>query len=387
MAYGTWPISGPNGVFIQRSYLNGKLTSTLQTSQGPQLWGTRTRTGLITSGYHLKKATGHLPENGFSYGETVTTASVGQRYTKQIPIKDVYETRAHGIFGGTSFSPPWNLTLLKANFRNVVHAKLAGKMKDSDVDVAVFLGELRETKAMFAGGLTNLLNASRLASSGASLASIGAALGVRLSPKTPANGWLLVQYGVLPLISDLQGAIKALEKGLVKLGYKLASARHVYTDTVTQTSGFWTKRWSLHLETSARVKYRVVNEYLATLNSLGLTNPFKLGWELLRLSFVVDWLFGVGAWLDQLDAFLGKQFDQGSTTEFVRVRCEAEWVQNSSAGYVVFWERRNQAYSSVTCTRTDMAGWPFAILPGIYNSERLGWFHTLTSLSLIIQRK
>lgn len=387
MAYGNWPFSGPNGTFTQKNYLNGKLTSTTQYGGGASYWGTKARGGLITPGFYLKRATGGLPENSFTFSETLTTACTGQRYTRHTTSGNVYETHAYGIFGGTTFSNPWNLPLLKANFANLVDAKLAGKVKESDVDVAVFLGEIREAKSMFLGAITNLASALRLASSGASLQQIGGVLGIRWSPKTPANGWLLVQYGFLPFIRDIEGALKALEKGLHKLGYKLARARHVYTDTITQVSGDWTKRWSLHLETSARVKYRVVNEYTSTLTSLGLTNPARLGWELMKLSFVIDWLIGVGAWLDQLDAFIGKEFDQGSRTWFVRIQCEAQWNKLSSPGYSTFWERRTQSYSLVTCERSDMSGWPFAFLPGVRDPSNLGWFHLLTSLSLLLQRK
>lgn len=388
MTYGSWPFTGPNGDYTSRSYLNGKLQGTTISARGASYWGTRARYGLTTPGFHLKRMTGKLPENDFNFTEETTTACVGQLYNKRRVYANVYEVRANGIFGGVSWGTiPWNLPLLKANFANLVDAKLAAKVKDSDVDVAVFLGEIRETKAMFAGSLQNILRAARAAASGASLATIGGLLGVRWSPKTPANGWLLVQYGILPLIRDIEGAVKALEKGLLKLGYKLARARHVYTDTVTQVSGDWTKSWSLHLETSARVKYRVVNEYVSTLASLGLTNPGVLGWELLRLSFVVDWLFGVGAWLNQLDAYVGKQFDQGSRTFFVRVKCEAWYRKNSQPGYDIYWERRDQSYHYVTCDRTDLADFPFAVLPGVKDPDSLNLFHLLTSLSLLIQRR
>lgn len=388
MSYGTWPMSGPNGTYTQKGYLNGQLTSTTVLNMGASCWGSKTRTGGVTPGFHLKRATGLLPENDFTYGETFTTAAVGYTYSKRVVLNNVYEQRAGGIYGGTTFSNPWtNLAVLKANFANVVDAKLMGKIKETEVDVAVFLGELRETKQMFAGSVKNLFNALNALTHGASLATVGAHLGVRLSPKTPANGWLLVQYGIMPFIRDIEGATKALEKGLLKLGYKLARARHVYTDTITQTANGWTKRWSLKLETSGRVKYRVVNEYIATLASLGLTNPLVLGWELTKLSFVVDWLVGIGAWLNQLDAFLGKEFDQGSRTWFVRIECEATWDKLSQPDYLVYLEQRKQSYSYVSVERHDMAGWPIALTPGIRDPSSLNVFHLLTSLALLVQQK
>jgi hypothetical protein len=52
---------------------------------------------------------------------------------------------------------------------------------------------------------------------------------------------------------------------------------------------------------------------------MGLTNPAHVAWDLVKASYIVDWLVPVGKYLSALDADIGFTYLGGSITEFQRV--------------------------------------------------------------------
>jgi hypothetical protein len=59
------------------------------------------------------------------------------------------------------------------------------------------------------------------------------------------------------------------------------------------------------------------NPQLATINSLGLTNPIAVAWELVPFSFAVDWFLPVGNTLSALTAGQGLTWLGGYITKRV----------------------------------------------------------------------
>jgi len=337
--------------------------------------------------------TGKLPENPFTYMEDITHKSKGSsvKIANQGKWNESKYT-VDGIFGTPVMSSPFLSSVIRFNQYNLAVADLRNKVKDSDFDAAVFAGEGRETFRMFEQFARSFNKAANAANAG-DLNGVLNALGLRRSRKVlelwAANVWLVFNYGIYPLISDIQSALKEIDKNITDDRYYLAKTRKNYLDhktiPVAMTGGVHEQDWDYKLETSARVKYRISDPSFATASRLGLTNPFPVIWELTKLSFVVDWGLKVGNWLSQFDALIGKEWETGSLTQFERIRCRGEWVRTSQAGYDFVRENVTYGWEFVSCERRTLTATSVPFLPGWkYNADSSN--HLLTAAALFRQR-
>jgi hypothetical protein len=266
------------------------------------------------------------------------------------------------------------------------------QIRDSDIDIGTFAGEFRETAEMFKTFSVALSRAARAARRG-NLLEVARALGLRpSSSKDFANGWLMINYGVRPFVSDLMGACTALQKGLLKERFVMVHASAVLDDSKVTSNGVINSAggrvqttWTNKIQVSGRLKFEITGSTGATLASLGLTNPLAVGWELTKLSFVFDWAIGIGSWLGQLDSSFGKHFTSGSITTFTKYRGDQVWERMyvNASGYGGS-SQANGVYEDVSVSRASLSTWPVNYLPA-FKDPRSN-MHIITSLSLLRQR-
>jgi hypothetical protein len=147
------------------------------------------------------------------------------------------------------------------------------------------------------------------------------------TPKGAASDFLAWKYGIKPLIGDLQGAAEHLAEyvlrsapfksnGHAKQSFTKESTTLYGTSSPFANSGAYEIR-----KATIRVKYgtsftipRLFKRQAAT---LGFTNPANIAWELLPLSFVVDWFLPIGNWLSSLAALDGLVVKESYKTIFI----------------------------------------------------------------------
>lgn len=134
-------------------------------------------------------------------------------------------------------------------------------------------------------------------------------------PQATAAAYLAAQYGFKPLLSD----IHAVMQGITSRGKRgwLFSA----TGQAVQQLSPYTAVNGAKPTTSVtgralklarcRCWFTVDQPAMMQLDALGLVNPLALGWELLTLSFVIDWFIPIGAFLKSLTALTGTTFVAG----------------------------------------------------------------------------
>lgn len=137
--------------------------------------------------------------------------------------------------------------------------------------------------------------------------------------KRVSDSWLQLQYGWLPLVSDVTSAAELLAQimdGGRDIRQTIKKSARDSTEIVSEGTLMWDStpnaylykyRETLSQQAVARTGYVVdiTNADLATLASTGLDNPMLVAWELVPYSFVVDWFYKVGDFLSALSAFRG----------------------------------------------------------------------------------
>jgi hypothetical protein len=203
---------------------------------------------------------------------------------------------------------------------NLAENRLSKKLNNRDIDLGVALGEARETAHFIQGAMLSAFVAAKHARRG-NLSGVLKALGLSANadpklqqfrdvPDKVAGAWLGYSYGVRPLLADVFGAVKALEKRhesptimtyrateLCELNFGLQTPS-ILTDGTTDPAYFMQVK-GFH-KASSKMTFSVDNPFLYKLSQLGLTNPLAVAWELVTLSFVVDWFIPIGAWINGL---------------------------------------------------------------------------------------
>lgn len=222
-----------------------------------------------------------------------------------------------------------------------LYGKLEEQYDKGDFNAAVFAGELGETADMLADRTKQLAKAILAARKGR-FAQAAAALGVGGSrkgspttghrhrddagpqhPQRVSQGWLELQYGWMPLMSDIYSLSKQIANAdkprkrriTARHGYKLEAhgshpARFDYTGGGTH---------------SMQIVAYVSEDIPSWPAALGLMDPEILAWELTPFSFVADWFLPIGNWL-QARAFRSRAKGVFVTTEVIKAttRCSVK---------------------------------------------------------------
>jgi len=190
--------------------------------------------------------------------------------------------------------------------------RLRHKIKSQNVNLAQSLAEYRQTSKMFSNLAIDVTTTFRSLRSGRALQEF---VKILRDPKTRpdkriANRWLEYQYGVRPLMQDVYGSAEALATKIRTGMYLHANTRVEESfESASQLAGGFNQKVFLRRKYTwvgiARARYRISDPTIKQLAQLGISNPLLLAWELIPYSFVIDWLFPVGKWLESLDALNG----------------------------------------------------------------------------------
>lgn len=133
--------------------------------------------------------------------------------------------------------------------------------------------------------------------------------------RSPTSMWLEYWYAFMPLVYDVYGAFELAKEGLRPQDqvFKVErTVRQAFNPRILVTNPTNWHSFSGKSEYSAKVTLfgRVTSQFQA-FNSLGLTNPWTVAWELTPFSFVIDWLVPIGTWIASITATSGVAFVDG----------------------------------------------------------------------------
>lgn len=218
-----------------------------------------------------------------------------------------------------------------SSYVNNLVIELRNKIRDGeDFNLAVTFAERRETIGMITDAAKKLNKAADQVSKNKHAAACRT-LGVPFrSPyvkrgkssirQSASDYWLAIQYGWIPTISDMAGAMIAADKIRHREPTYICTVRDGFeTSRVNKHSEVWipfngpyhiwpmnfTVTNDLHVKLRLEAWFKITNPILKTADQLGLLNPGLVAWERVPFSFVVDWFIPIGDWIAQVPPLHG----------------------------------------------------------------------------------
>lgn len=206
-------------------------------------------------------------------------------------------------------------------------SKLSEKIKGHDFNLAVNAAQIGQVTDMVVDTLRTFRNTMKYIRRG-DIANAARQLGTgprrnRFRSKSISGRWLELQYGWLPLCSDVFEASKAIEAAnSVRTKRFRASIRRGADFNASQGpgtySGIGRNQGILSYTTE-------LLEIPSAARNLGLLDPATVAWEVIPFSFVVDWFIPIGTYIENL-SYIPFLSGRSMTTKFAKFSASAKNV-------------------------------------------------------------
>jgi hypothetical protein len=286
-----------------------------------------------------------------------------------------YSGGVHNCFG----YPSSQAAEISQNEINQLVSRLASKVNGGSFNLGASLGEFGESLETIATGAKRIYLAYK---SVRKMDIRGLRNALAYSPKGrsnasgPAELWLEYKYGWLPILQDVHDAAQLLAGQIYQPQVRKFTVRK-RKEGPLMASG-------ITLDGFGYNSYQIValvSEPPSAAAALGLTNPLSIAWELLPLSFVLDWVLPIG---DYLEARGAASSLRGT---FVVTTVKATLCRGASSGssYTIWSGGESFRYTSIIMKRTvstslsSQVGLPELIPFG----KAASWQRAVSALSLI----
>jgi len=261
----------------------------------------------------------HHSPNAYSFRKEVCEFPTGEQrlVTKYTSPPSVHTSTISGpVSPGTTWVAWTWLTPANDGAYNKALGKLVDKLRDSELNISTSIGEGRETLSMLTGiaqgasrALSMLRRAKRSAAGRRELSKLLRSFGrdfLSNPLQQTGSAWLAWSVGVSPLLTDIANwRDHVLSDRNPMLRFRLDSRASAYQKDfeVLSVNGH---DWRIEMEHEHRVEFGAEFE-VTDLHQFenwraGLTIRPTLVWELTTLSFVVDYFYNIGQFLELYEA-------------------------------------------------------------------------------------
>lgn len=209
-------------------------------------------------------------------------------------------------FQGSSGIPSWS----RATY-NQAYARFRGKVVGSTAELGTTFAEWRESLDLITSSAIKAYNAYKAIRKG-KLRKALQELGVSKSNRrrrrrtqgadAASSLYLDYAFGVAPTIQDMYSAMEVLSQPL-PYGKKSAGASCTRNWNTTTASNKRVYHSKIRHRVGADILLTNPNAFL--MNQLGILNPASIAWELVPFSFMVDWFYNVGNYLNSFSDWAG----------------------------------------------------------------------------------
>lgn len=226
------------------------------------------------------------------------------------------------------------------NLIESVRLRHLAKVKDAKVNLAQMIGERGQTIKLVSDLLQRILRAVIKLRRGNALQDVARSIIKTGTTKELASDFLAVQYGIRPLINDVQGIVDEFTKGTDlrrKLVTKAVEELDRVVDTGTHRDPIYT-HWKTtvrgQLTVKATSQVEIVSPGTQKLVALGTLDMQTLIWELTPWSFAIDWVLPIGKALSAVDSNVGVKYVDSHLTIFLKQVAEVavDYNGTNSAG-------------------------------------------------------
>lgn len=381
------PVNSGTSSRVGRHYAKSLNAPVVVTTVNPASSSSWVRASTLTPNYRKltlrRKPSGiDLPMNPFEYTKVSSVGRQGLRYSKRVRKSDGVLISLNEDWGDFGFngglvsedSAVW--ATLEADMTR----RMLNDLKDQSTNLGVAIGEGKQTANLYLDAAKRIASAGRSLRQGNLAGAASAFAGISVSkrqdtnylnewkkkgPLALANGWLQLQYGWKPHLSDIYGSLEFLANKLHRMPrYRVSKggSKTVTTTSVAPPGGIG---FGDLTTVSNQYDVKIIIYYSGSENhdpsSLGLTNPLMIAWELVPWSFVVDWMLPIGNYLNNLDATYGLTFVKGCKTRFFRGRttiAEFGVSGQTTTDVVSNISTVLQVRETVHCTRAKLTGFP-----------------------------
>jgi hypothetical protein len=202
------------------------------------------------------------------------------------------------------------------------------------------------------------------------------------------NSWLQLQYGWIPLMSDVEGAANHLARLSIEqkpLVFTRGSAKIEEEQDCPIASIYSVNSavatWVVTRKAMVNLVYGLETPALVQLSQLGLINPAEIVWEITRYSFVVDWFVPIGGWLSSLTGDVGYNFVTGGLSRKTLARFKSSHVTRTSS------DAKNVEAPEFTGTIDNFARgcYTSSPVPGLYVKSPISLKHAANGIALLVQ--
>lgn len=323
---GAWSTGGPSVAF----------TSSLRSFE---------MTDVVTPGFERIRSRGGVVMSPMSSITRQVSASYGTTMVRNTSANTRLYRQASAASRFLTEPVPASISSQASSLQTEAATLARSRVASSDAALLVSYAERAETLAMLRQPVTALVRATR------DLDKVIAELKRRKASrpeivKTISNWWLLYRYGILPLMSDVEGVMKALSKTSepkreTARGQASGSATIVGSPTTVGPGWGLTETTSYSEVWDIAVRAGCLYQYESTLSSrlgLALGDIPRSAYDLVTMSFVLDWFVNVGDYIGAVTADLrGDILGAWVTTDLTCTRasqCVTTWSSSGGAQYV-----------------------------------------------------
>lgn len=256
------------------------------------------------------------------------------------PNRDTYTSEYKEFLIGDELNLVWhpfggdrpnysNLEVI--NVINRAETKCMAKLGDMKVDIGTALAESKKGYQMMSDAFKDLVYAARSIRRG-NLGLAAKHLGVK-DPQRLGGRYLEYEYGWKPLVGVTLDGYDTLKSGLDRSPMFKAVKRERLSSSSNPNwgSGKYHGKTKADLLVEVGLLAMLDDYYKRAAHQTGLINPALVGWELIPLSFVIDWLVPVGTVIEALSATSGLTLIDGWRS--VTVDAEFDVQQDTYSGF------------------------------------------------------
>jgi hypothetical protein len=140
--------------------------------------------------------------------------------------------------------------------------------------------------------------------------------------------WLEYWFGWSPSVNDIFTALEQLESDIPNSRFSGTARVRFNKTTGPIFGGVQQQTATVRIKTGATVRCTNPNLFLAS--QLGIVNPAAIAWEVIPFSFLVDWIFKVGDFINSFSDFAGCALENPYRTSVLNFYDLYEQRNNSS---------------------------------------------------------